>query len=408
MHPWLHSSWKLLRRRHFAGLLVTTSALGMAFSFVSPFLSLWGTGEVGLSPVQFSAFMTTVMASAIVVSTTLARWSDTHISRRRMLLIGSGAGVAGYVGYAWIRDPLVLGGIGVVFVALASICFSQLFAHVREAFGAGGADADDADATVVMSIVRVCFSVAWTVGPAAAAAVLMHFGFRGLFLGAALLYLVFFAGTLRFVPERAPSPRPGSEVCQPVWRVLARGDILACFLAFALIFAAHAVNMMNLPLLLTRELGGTPKDLGVAFSVGPIAEVPLMLWFGQLAARRGRLGLIRFGMVATAVYFVGLGLSGRPWHVFPIQILSGVSFAILTNVAITFFQDLLPGQAGLATTVYSNATNAGNLAGYFCFGGLAEWLGHRRLPFACAALCVGAFGLLALYRPAAGGPARRA
>ncbi|PTY02857.1 MFS transporter [Opitutaceae bacterium EW11] len=391
MHPWLVSSRNLLRRRHFVGLLFATAALGLAFSFVSPFLSMWGTGEIGLTPVWFSAFMTVVTLSAIAVSTVLARWSDSHTSRRTMLLAGSAAGVLGYAGYALLRNPVALVFWGLTFVALSSVCFSQLFAHVREEFSSEG---ESGDATIVMSIVRVCFSVAWTFGPAVAATTLAHLGFRGLFFGAAGLYLAFFVGVARFVPHHPPQPGLESHGREPIWRVLSRRDLLACFLAFALVFAAHALNMMNLPLLITRQLGGTPGDLGVAFIIGPIAEIPLMLWFGQLAATGGRLRLIRFGVVATALYFVGLSCAREPWHIFPIQILSGVSFAILTNVAISFFQDLLPGQAGLATTVYSNAGNAGNLAGYFSFGGLVSVLGHGGAPFACAAACVAAFVLL--------------
>ena len=38
--------------------------LGLGYSFVFPFLSLWGTQHIGLSPVQFSLFMTAVMGAA--------------------------------------------------------------------------------------------------------------------------------------------------------------------------------------------------------------------------------------------------------------------------------------------------------------------------------------------------------
>jgi SET family sugar efflux transporter-like MFS transporter len=56
------------------------------------------------------------------------------------------------------------------------------------------------------------------------------------------------------------------------------------------------------------------------------------------------------------------------------------------SLAISYFQDLLPGQAGLATSVYSSSWSLGSLAAYFSFGVLAERVGHAGLTRFCAAL----------------------
>lgn len=386
----------MLRQPNFGGLLVATFSLGMAFSFVVPFMSMWGTQHVGMRPFTFGVFMTATSLSAILVSTILARWSDTHLPRKAMLLLGSCGGMLGYCGYAFVRDPLLLIGIGCTMLALASVCFSQLFAHVREEFS--NAENAEVDPRFRMSIVRVCFSVAWTVGPAIGAWMMARYGFRGVFLGAAGLYGMFLLGVLRFVPFQPRSHEARTAARQPVWRVLARGDIAACFAAFLLFFAAHAINMMNLPLMTTQVLKGVPSDLGIIFAVGPVVEIPLMLWFGHLAARGHQVNLIRLGAVASVAYFIGLSLVQAPWQIYPIQILSGVSFAIMSNIAIVFFQDLVPGQAGLATTIFANASQVGNLVGYFSFGALMEKAGNRGVFGVCAVLACVTLGILVLYR----------
>jgi SET family sugar efflux transporter-like MFS transporter len=397
MIGFLSSGTHALRQRGFLGLLASTAALGMGFSFVSPFLSIWGTQEVGMSPLMFGTFMTVVASSAIIVSTTLARWSDTHLSRRTMLILGSLGGAVGYTGYALIRDPLILVVIGGSCLALASVCFSQLFAHVREIYATGIGDGPRPE--LLVSMVRACFSVAWTVGPAIGAWMMVQYGFEGVFLGAAALYLLFFFGVLRFVAHQPRTAESRSQPRQPVWQILTRRDIFAVFVAFLLVFAAFAMNTMNLPLLITQVLGGTGKQVGIAFCIGPIVEIPLMLWFGQLAARGHQLNLIRIGALFAALYFVALTLAQAPWHIYPIQVLSGVVFAIITNVAILFFQDLLPGQAGLATTIFSNAGNVGNLAGYFGFGALLTSSGHRGVIAVCATLATAMLIILLAYRP---------
>jgi MFS transporter, SET family, sugar efflux transporter len=400
MDEFLSRGRTILRQPNFMGLLAATCALGMAFSFVVPFLSMWGMEFVGMPPFMFGVFMTVTSLSAIMLSTTLARWSDTHVSRKVMLILGGSGGVLGYCGYAFIRDPWVLIGVGSTMLALASMCFSQLFAHVREEFGETGNEG--ADPRFRMSIVRVCFSVAWTVGPAIGAEMMRRFGFRGVFLGAASLYGFFLWGILRFVPLQPRSHAARAAAHQPVWRVVTRRDITACFGAFLLFFAAHAMNMMNLPLMTTKVLGGAPRDLGIIFGVGPVVEIPLMLWFGHLAARGHQVSLIRIGAASSVIYFLGLSFVQTPWQIYPMQILSGVSFAIMTNVAIVFFQDLIPGQPGLATTVFANASQVGNLLGYFCFGALVERVGHRGVFGMCGILVSVTLGVLIFYRQRSG------
>ena len=389
--------WRLIRRQpSFAGLLAANFALGMAYSFVVPFMSMWGTLKVGMSPLLFGLFMTTTSLSAIVVSTILARWSDSHLARKTLLILGATGGVLGYIGYAFVRDPVLLVIIGSTALAVASVNFSQLFSMVRETFDP--AENPGVDTSFLVSVVRVCFSVAWTVGPAIGATMMAAFSYRGVFLGAAALYVLFLLGVLFFVPYRARTADHRNAVRPSVWRVLTRSDILSSFIAFVLVFAAHAMNMMNLPLTVTTVLGGSARDLGIIFGVGPVVEIPLMLWFGHLAARGHQLLLIRTGAAATVAYFFALSLAQEPWHIYLIQVLSGVSFAILTNVTILFYQDLLPNQTGLATTIFSNSSNLGNLVGYFGFGTLVEHVGHRGVFSVCGSVTIVTLVILLFYR----------
>lgn len=403
MHRFLSLARLMVRQPAFAGLLAANFALGMAYSFVVPFMSLWGTTKIGMSPLVFSLFMTITALSAIVVSTVLARWSDSHLPRRVMLILGGSGGVIGYLAYGYLRNPIALVLVGCTALAVASVNFSQLFSHVRETFDE--ADVPDVDGSFLVSVVRVCFSIAWTVGPAIGAAMMDRYSFEGVFLGAAGLYFLFLIGVLTCVPNIPRPPGARTAIREPVWQVLTRRDILTSFSAFVLVFAAHAMNMMNLPLTVTRLLGGNAHNLGIIFGVGPVAEIPLMLWFGLLAARGHQMALIRIGAAATVAYFLALSLAQQPWHIYPIQILSGVSFAILTNVTILYYQDMLPGQAGLATNIFSNSSNLGNLLGYFSFGGLLQAFSYRGVFLSCAALTVVALILLLLLR--ATGPSTR-
>ena len=395
MSSFRHYLGLIVRQPNFLGVLATMFVLGMVSSFVSPFLSMWGTIEVGMRPLVFGLFMMSTSLSAIVLSTLLARLSDASVARRSMLLVGAACGALGYLGYAFVRDPLVLTCIGVTALGVASVSFSQLFAHMREEF------ADQSDATetpLLMSMLRASFSLAWTVGPALSSLVVIRYHYRGIFIAASGLFVLFLLGVATFVPYR---PRPAvvhRAVSEPILSVLTRPVIFWHFIGFVLIFAAFVMNMMNLPLTITQQLGGNERDIGIVFGIAPIAEMPLMLWFGRLAARGHQIALIRFGVLVGLVYFLALTLARAPWHIYPMQILSAASIAVTTNVTITFFQDRLPGQTGLATSIYSNSYGMGGLLGYFAFGALVNAVGHRGVFLVSAGLCATALAIFLLYR----------
>jgi len=386
----------IARQPNFSGLLGATVCLGMAFSFFAPYISPWGTAEGGRSPSSFSGFMTCTSLCAIVCGTLLGRLSDTRVSRKTILVIAATGGALGYLGYGFFRNPLVLGFVGCTFLALSSGCFSQLFAHVREEYKnpVGGG----LEPSMLMSLVRVCFSFAWTVGPALGAVILVATGFRGLYAAAAGLWLAFLAGVLFFVPNRPRHESVRVATGDSVWKTFRRGDVILCTAAFAFITASQSINMMNLPLAIIHTLHGTERDFGIVFGIGPLVEVPLMLWFGHLSSIGYQIRLIRLGFILSILYFACLCLATEPWHVYVLQLLSGTIISITSTVALVFYQDLLPGQAGLATALYTNAQACGNLLGVLSFGFLVEGVGNRGVFGVCALLSVLALGFILAYR----------
>lgn len=376
----------------FGGLLACSLVLGLASSFVLPFLSLWGTRAVGMKPMTFAFFMTSNAICAMGASTLLARLSDTRWSRRTVLLLGGSGGTFGYLGYAFIRQPPLLMLIGATLLSVSSISFSQIFAHAREEL----ARSERGNAPFALGVLRATFSLAWTVGPALGALVVARFGYRGSFLAASGLLLTYLSLVLVLVPARPRLAPVAAQAAnrEPLARVLTRPFLLAQFASFVLIFCAISMNLMNLPLLITQELGGAEPQVGTAFAVAPVFEIPFMLWLGRLSSSTRQAFMIRVGVLVAVVYFLALGFARAPVHVYPAQVLNAFAIAVTMSLAIPYFQDLLPGQAGLATSLYSSSWSLGSLMGYLCFGLLVEQLGHRGLTQLCAGL--GAVSLLVL------------
>ncbi|HTV17600.1 MAG TPA: sugar efflux transporter [Polyangiaceae bacterium] len=381
----------IARHPRLIALLASSFLLGSASSFVVPFMSLWGTVHIGMTALGFGLFMTSTALSSMVLSLAIARWSDTRASRRSVLLVAGAGGVLGYAGYASVEHPWLLALIGASCIGLASASFPQLFAHAREELARP--EYADCDAATTLSTMRAAFALAWTFGPAIGASVVQRFGYRGTFGSASALFAIHLCIVGACVPGRVPAPKQ-SAVAPSFVRVLSSALVLRNFAAFVLVFTAIALNLMNLPLFLTRELGGTEREVGIAFAVAPLVEIPLMLWFGRLAARGHQVALIRGGVSCSVLYFIGLLLAGAPANVYALQVLNAAAVATTMSVAIPYFQDLLPGQAGVATSIYTNSFSLGSLLGYLGFGVLVPAVGHRNLSLVCALL--GALSLAVL------------
>lgn len=358
--------------------------LGLGYSFVLPFISLFGTKEVGMTPLGFGAFMTASSISSIVLSTWLSRWSDTVLSRRTVLLVGGFSGALGYLGYALTRDVWLLSICSIVFLGLSAVTFGQLFALARDTLEAGGVTASKIP--LYMNIVRLFFALAWTVGPALGA-LLVARSFTLSFLTASGILATFTLLVLLFVPSTPPSEHSRKAASEMPLRVAFQNPVLlAHFLAFALFFACSTMGMMNLPLLLLHELRGSATQIGVAYSVAPVFELPFMVYMGVLATRVRHERLVLFAMLLATVYYAGLAFTQLPIHVYVLQIASAVIVAVMSGVAISFFQTFLPNQAGSATNLYSTASRVGSTLGYLSFGALAGGLGHRAVFLVSAAI----------------------
>jgi len=245
-----------------------------------------------------------------------------------------------------------------------------------------------------MNVFRMFFAVSWTAGPAVAAWVMLHYHYRGMFLVAALCFVLFVLILLCLVPPSQPRAIARAATSTPLRRALFRTDILAYFVSFSLLFTASTMGMMNLPLLVLNVLGGTGQQVGIIYSIAPAFEIPFMLYFGLLATKADLARLIRISVVLAVIYYALLVFVGAPWQIYPLQILSAAITAVVGGIAITFFQNFLPDEPGTATNLYSTAGRVGSTAGFIAFGTIASAFGHRAVFLACTALCVIALAVL--------------
>ena len=86
---------------------------------------------------------------------------------------------------------------------------------------------------------------------------------------------------------------------------------------------------------------------------------------------------MRVAAVAGLLFYVGMLTVHTPALLLALQLLNAIYIGILAGIGMLYFQDLMPGQAGSATTLYTNTTRVGWIIAGSLAGVVAEIWNYR-------------------------------
>jgi SET family sugar efflux transporter-like MFS transporter len=366
-------------------------AVGISTAVVGPFLSLFLSTEVHAGPVRTTAFLVTAPITGVVASTLLGKLSDRRAIRRTLLIVAALAGLVGAGFTAFVRDYWVLLGLTATATALAGTMFPQSFAYARQVLMRD----DPARAAFGISALRTVFSLAWVAGPPLAAVLLQAGGFRLVYGMAAVMFALAALVAIVWLDNVPASAPPTAEAIED-----ARGGRLGLVLtvvAFVYLMAPLTVAVQALPLFIKTELGGDIGQAGLILGLCAALEIPLMLGLGALAGRVSLRLLVLGGAVCGILYYATVSLSHHVAVLFAGQILNAIFIAAVSGLGMSYVQDMLPGQPGRASTLFSNTFPIGAVLAGPMFG-LAQHFGYRLAYVLATVLCLAGFGLLVGYR----------
>ncbi|EDV0515174.1 sugar efflux transporter SetB [Salmonella enterica subsp. enterica] len=356
--------------------LIVAFLTGIAGALQTPTLSIFLTDEVHARPGMVGFFFTGSAVIGIIVSQFLAGRSDKKGDRKKLIVFCCVLGMLACVLFAWNRNYFILLFIGVFLSSFGSTANPQMFALARE-----HADRTGREAVMFSSILRAQVSLAWVIGPPLAYALAMGFSFTVMYLSAAVAFIVCGVMVWFFLPSmRKDAPLATGTLEAPRRN---RRDTLLLFVICTLMWGTNSLYIINMPLFIINELHLPEKLAGVMMGTAAGLEIPTMLIAGYFAKRLGKRLLMCIAVVAGLCFYAGMLLAHAPATLLGLQLLNAIYIGILGGIGMLYFQDLMPGQAGSATTLYTNTIRVGWIISGSLAGIAAEiWNYHAVFWFA--------------------------
>lgn len=175
-----------------------------------------------------------------------------------------------------------------------------------------------------------------------------------------------------------------------------RRDSLLLFVACTLMWTANSMYLINMPLYVVHELRLPERLAGILMGAAAGLEIPIMLLAGLAAKHCGKRRLMRGAVVAGVLFYCCLLFITGSWQLIALQLLNAAFIGVLAGIGMLYFQDLMPGQAGAATTLFTNTTRVGWIIAGSIAGAVAEIWNYHAVFYAALAMTVGA--TLCLWR----------
>ncbi|WP_248791149.1 sugar efflux transporter SetA [Escherichia coli] len=371
----------------YAAFMLVAFMMGGAGALQAPTLSLFLSREV--QPFWIGLFYTVNAIAGIGVSLWLAKRSDSQGDRRKLIIFCCLMAIGNALLFAFNRHYLTLITCGVLLASLANTAMPQLFALAREY-------ADNSAREVVMfsSVMRAQLSLAWVIGPPLAFMLALNYGFTVMFSIAAGIFtlsLVLIAFMLPSV-ARVELPSENALSMQGGWQ---DSNVRMLFVASTLMWTCNTMYIIDMPLWISSELGLPDKLAGFLMGTAAGLEIPAMILAGYYVKRYGKRRMMVIAVAAGVLFYTGLIFFNSRMALMTLQLFNAVFIGIVAGIGMLWFQDLMPGRAGAATTLFTNSISTGVILAGVIQGAIAQSWGHFAVYWVIAVISVVALFLTA-------------
>ncbi|POU01071.1 MFS transporter [Escherichia sp. ESNIH1] len=371
----------------YAAFMIVAFMMGIAGALQAPTLSLFLSREVGAEPFWVGLFYTVNAIAGILVSLWLAKRSDSQGDRRKLIMFCCVMAVGNALLFAFNRHYLTLITCGVLLASLANTAMPQLFALAREY-----ADSSAREVVMFSSVMRAQLSLAWVIGPPLAFMLALNYGFTAMFTIAAGIFIISLALIALILPSVARVEQPADVAVTQIggWR---DGNVRKLFIASTLMWTCNTMYIIDMPLWISGDLGLPDRLAGILMGTAAGLEIPAMILAGYYVKRIGKRRMMTLAVAAGVLFYIGLLFFHSEHALLLLQLFNAVFIGIVAGIGMLWFQDLMPGRAGSATTLFTNSISTGVILAGVIQGALAQSYGHGAVYWVIAGISLLTLGL---------------
>ncbi|MDT7074003.1 sugar efflux transporter [Citrobacter amalonaticus] len=364
----------------YAAFMLAAFMMGVAGALQAPTLSLFLSREVGAQPFWVGLFYTVNAIAGIGVSLALAKRSDSQGDRRRLILFCCLMAIGNALLFAFNRHYLTLITCGVLLASLANTAMPQLFALAREY-----ADSSAREVVMFSSVMRAQLSLAWVIGPPMAFMLALNYGFTVMFSIAAAIFALSFILIAFMLPSvaRVEQPADVPVIQSGGWQ---DKNVRMLFIASTLMWTCNTMYIIDMPLWISTELGLPDKLAGILMGTAAGLEIPIMILAGFYVKRFGKRRMMLIAVTAGVLFYLGLIFFHSHQALLMLQLFNAAFIGIIAGIGMLWFQDLMPGRAGSATTLFTNSISTGVILAGVIQGAVAQSYGHFAVYWVIAAI----------------------
>lgn len=205
---------------------------------------------------------------------------------------------------------------------------------------------------------RAQLSLAWVIGPPLSFMLALNYGFTLMFSIAAGIFVLSALVVWFILPsvQRAEPEVDASAVVQG--SLFADKDVLLLFIASMLMWTCNTMYIIDMPLYITANLGLPERLAGLLMGTAAGLKSLLCCWrvtrSGVLVS--AKLCCLRCWRVCC---FIPDWCYSFKTALMLLQIFNAIFIGIVAGIGMLYFQDLMPGRAGAATTLFTNSISTG-------------------------------------------------
>ncbi|MBU5647642.1 MFS transporter, partial [Pluralibacter sp. S54_ASV_43] len=153
-------------------------------------------------------------------------------------------------------------------------------------------------------------------------------------------------------------------------------NVRMLFIASTLMWTCNTMYIIDMPLWISAELGLPDKLAGILMGTAAGLEIPAMILAGFYVKRFGKRRMMVTAVAAGVLFYLGLIFFHSRQALLILQLFNAVFIGIIAGIGMLWFQDLMPGRAGSATTLFTNSISTGVILAGVIQGAVAQSYGH--------------------------------